>query len=169
NNAEFRPNAEFGIRNAELEPQTPPAFNAEAFAASDSSIPHSAFRIPQWHTALQIYDSYLVLETPDGMLVIDQHALHERILFEQLKRRVRSGSLEVQRLLVPEPVELPAEQATRALDNREALAELGLQIEDFGGGTLLLTSYPAMLGNRAPQSILRAMVEHLVSKDRAPE
>lgn len=119
--------------------------------------------------ALQLYDSYLVLETPDGMLVIDQHALHERILFEQLKRRVRSGSLEVQRLLVPEPVELPAEHAARALEGREALAELGLQIEDFGGGTLLLTSYPAMLGNRAPQSILRAVVEHLVSKDRAPD
>jgi DNA mismatch repair protein MutL len=118
--------------------------------------------------AIQLYDAYLVLETPEGMLVIDQHALHERILFEQLKRRVRSGHLETQPLLIPEPVDLPAEQAARALEHRDALAELGLGIEDFGGGTLLLTSYPAMLGTRSPQAILRAVVDHLVSKERPP-
>src|SRR5262249_26844314 len=60
----------------------------------------SALRAPS--PAMQIQDSYLVLETPEGMLVIDQHALHERILFEQLRRRVREGKLEVQRLLIPE-------------------------------------------------------------------
>ena len=100
--------------------------------------------------AIQLYDAYLVLETPEGMLVIDQHALHERILFEQLKRRIRAGELETQRLLIPEPVDLPAEQAARTLEHRDALAELGLGVEDFGGGTLLVTSYPAILGNRSP-------------------
>jgi DNA mismatch repair protein MutL len=118
--------------------------------------------------AIQLYDAYLVLETPEGMLVIDQHALHERILFEQLKRRIREGHLETQALLVPEPVDLPAEQAARALEHRDALAELGLQIEDFGGGTLLLRSYPALLGNRLPLAILKAVVDHLVAKDRPP-
>jgi DNA mismatch repair protein MutL len=118
--------------------------------------------------AIQLYDSYLVLETAEGMLVIDQHALHERILFEQLKQRIRSGSLEVQRLLIPEPVELTAEQAARTLEHQQALQELGLGVEDFGGGTLLLRSYPAILGNRAPQAILRAVVDHLMAKERAP-
>jgi DNA mismatch repair protein MutL len=118
--------------------------------------------------AIQLYDSYLVLETSEGMLVIDQHALHERILFEQLKQRIRSGSLEVQRLLIPEPVDLTAEQAARTLEHREALHHLGLEVEDFGGGTLLLTSYPAILGNRSPEMILRAVVDHLVAKERAP-
>jgi DNA mismatch repair protein MutL len=110
----------------------------------------------------------LVLETPEGMLVIDQHALHERILFEQLKRRLRAGPLETQRLLLPEPVELTAEQAARALDQRVALAELGLGIEDFGGGTVLLTSYPAILSRRPPREILKAVVDHLMAKDRPP-
>jgi DNA mismatch repair protein MutL len=117
---------------------------------------------------IQLYDCYLVLETPEGMLVIDQHALHERILFEQLKRRLRSGPLETQRLLIPEPVELTAEQAARALDQRAALAELGLGIEDFGGGTVLLTSYPAILGRRSPRDVLKAVVDHLMSKDCPP-
>jgi DNA mismatch repair protein MutL len=119
--------------------------------------------------AIQLYDSYLVLETAEGMLVIDQHALHERILFEQLQQRIRTGSLEVQRLLIPEPVDLTAEQAARTLEHREALEGLGLGVEDFGGGTLLLTSYPAILGNRSPQSILRAVVDHLVARERAPD
>jgi DNA mismatch repair protein MutL len=118
--------------------------------------------------ALQLYDSYLVLETPEGMLVIDQHALHERILFEHLKRRMRMGPLETQPLLMPEPVDLPADQAACALAHRLDLVELGLDVEDFGGGTLLLRSYPAILGNRAPADILRAVVDHLVSRDRVP-
>jgi len=117
---------------------------------------------------LQLYDAYLVVETPEGMLVIDQHALHERILFEQLKTRLRTDRLESQRLLIPEPVDLPAEQSARALEQRDALAELGLQIDDFGGGTLLLTSYPAVLGSQPPQTILRAVVDYLMVKDRPP-
>ena len=123
---------------------------------------------PGSHKAIQLYDTYLVVETAEGMLVIDQHALHERILFEQLKRRIQSGALEVQRLLIPEPVELTAEQAARTLEQRAALAELGLGVEDFGGGTVLLTSYPAILGRRSPQGVLRAVVDHLVAKDRVP-
>jgi len=118
--------------------------------------------------AIQLYDSYVILETEEGMLVIDQHALHERILFEQLKGRLRTGKLEVQRLLIPEPVGFPADQAARALEHGEALAELGLGIEDFGGGTLLVTSYPAILGNRSPQTVLKAVVEHLVANERIP-
>jgi DNA mismatch repair protein MutL len=118
--------------------------------------------------AIQLYDAYLVLETEEGMLVIDQHALHERILFEQLKERIRAGTVESQRLLIPEPVEFTAEQAARVLEHRDALADLGLGVEDFGSGTLLLTSYPAILGRRTPQTILRAVVDRLVAEERVP-
>jgi DNA mismatch repair protein MutL len=65
-------------------------------------------------------------------------------------------------------VDLSAAQAARTLEQREALRELGLGVEDFGGGTLLLTSYPAILGHRSPQSILRAVIDHLITKGRAP-
>jgi DNA mismatch repair protein MutL len=127
-----------------------------------AELPQSTARI------LQVHDTYLVLETAEGMLVIDQHALHERILFEQLKSRLREGPLESQRLLIPEPVELSAEQSARILEHQAALLELGLGVEDFGGGTVLLTGYPALLSRRTPSSILRAVVDHLMSQDRLP-
>jgi DNA mismatch repair protein MutL len=118
--------------------------------------------------AIQLYDAYLVVETHEGMLVIDQHALHERILFEQLKTRLKSSKLDSQRMLIPEPVDLPAEQAAKVLEHRAELAELGLGVEEFGGGTLLLTSYPAIMGKHPAQSILRAVVDYLTAKDRPP-
>jgi DNA mismatch repair protein MutL len=140
------------------------AFNGNRPAAAPPALPAPGVALK----AIQLYDAYLVLETPEGMLVIDQHALHERILFEQFKRRIREGHLETQPLLVPEPIDLPPEQTARALEHKDALADLGLQIEDFGGGTLLLRSYPAILGNKSPQETLKAVVDHLVTKDRPP-
>jgi DNA mismatch repair protein MutL len=117
---------------------------------------------------LQIHDAYLVLETPDGMLVIDQHALHERILFEQFKKRLKLGPIERQRLLVPEPVDLTSEQASRVLEARAELAELGLEVEEFGGGTVLIHSYPTLLSRLTPAAILREAVDFLAAQDRAP-
>ncbi|MFO0934984.1 MAG: hypothetical protein U0798_00530 [Gemmataceae bacterium] len=119
-------------------------------------------------TAFQIHDSYLVLETHDGMLVIDQHALHERILFEQLRTRIRDGKLEIQRLLVPEPIELPPVQAAAVVEAKDELAELGLEVSDFGGNTVLLSAYPALLGRKSPRKILLGVIDELIAKDRPP-
>ena len=118
--------------------------------------------------AIQIHDAYLVVETLDGMLVIDQHALHERILYEQLRARVREGRLEVQRLLIPEPVELSLEQAGAVLEVRAQLAELGLEVEDFGRGTVAVSSYPALLERVPVGQIFQSVVDVLTTKDRAP-
>jgi DNA mismatch repair protein MutL len=118
--------------------------------------------------AIQIHDAYLVIETPDGMLVVDQHALHERILYEQLRRRVREGRLEVQRLLIPEPVELTTEQAAAVLEARPQLAGLGLDVEDFGGGTVAVSSYPALLDRVPVGQVFQSVVDVLTDEDRPP-
>jgi DNA mismatch repair protein MutL len=118
--------------------------------------------------AVQLHDLYLVAEVPEGMLVIDQHALHERILFEQARQRLREGTLAVQRLLVPEPVSLPARQAALVLEQRDALAALGLAVEEFGGSTVLLTGYPVLLGRRPARNLLCAVAEDLAERDRVP-
>jgi DNA mismatch repair protein MutL len=124
--------------------------------------------LPEVLNAIQLHNTYLVVETGDGMLVIDQHALHERVLFEEIKGRLHAGTLDSQVLLIPEPVELSAEQAAVVLEQRQALASLGLGVEDFGGNTVIVTRYPAILGRRSPGEILKRVVDHLVSQDRAP-
>jgi DNA mismatch repair protein MutL len=119
--------------------------------------------------ALQIHNRYLVTETAAGLEVIDQHALHERILYEALRERVLAGTVESQRLLAPEPVDLAASEAAAALENRELLSRLGVDVEAFGGETVLVTSYPAMLANFAPADVLRSVVEQLISGGKRPE
>ena len=118
--------------------------------------------------AIQVHDSYLIAETADGMMVIDQHALHERILYEELRLRVERGRIESQRLLVPEPVHLTAAEAAGVLEQRDVLGRLGLEIEPFGGDTVLVTSTPAMLANVGPERLLRDIAEHFRTKPIPP-
>ena len=111
--------------------------------------------------AIQVHDSYLIAETGDGMMVIDQHALHERILYEELRSRVARGQVESQRLLVPEPVNLTAAEAAAVLEQSDVLAQLGLEVEPFGGDTVLVRSLPAMLPHVVPDRLVRDLAEHL--------
>jgi DNA mismatch repair protein MutL len=97
------------------------------------------------------------------MVVIDQHALHERIMYEQIKNKVLSKSFERQRLLVPEPVTLTAAEAAAAMESKEMLAEIGFEVEAFGGDTVLLTAYPSILASMAPSEMLRQILESLMS------
>ena len=121
------------------------------------------------HLGFQIHNRYLVTENDEGMVVVDQHALHERILYEQLRARVQRGQLETQPLLVPEPVTLPPADAAVALDADETLRQLGIEIEPFGGDTILVSSYPAMLANLGPAEMLRQVVELLQDSHKTPE
>ena len=122
---------------------------------------------PVWK-AIQLHDSYLIAETDEGLMVIDQHALHERILYEELRERVERGGVESQRLLTPDPVSLTAAEAATVLEQAEALGQLGLGVEPFGGDTVLVTSLPAMLPDIAPDRLLRDLAEHLSSKPLPP-
>jgi DNA mismatch repair protein MutL len=118
--------------------------------------------------ALQVHNRYLVTETQEGVTIIDQHALHERILYEHLRARIAAGSVESQSLLVPEPVDLGPAEVAAALENRDLLAELGLRIEPFGGDTVLVAAFPAMLANLNPAEVLHALLERLLGGGRKP-
>jgi DNA mismatch repair protein MutL len=119
--------------------------------------------------ALQVHNRYLVVETDAGIEVIDQHALHERILYEQIREKVLGGALEAQMLLVPEPVDLSAGEAAAVLEQAELLAQLGVAVQPFGGETVLVSSYPAMLANLSPAEVLRELVEKLLAGGREPD
>jgi DNA mismatch repair protein MutL len=119
--------------------------------------------------ALQVHNRYLVVENEAGIEIIDQHALHERILYEQIREKVLSGALESQRLLVPEPVDLSASEAAAVLEQAELLEQLGVVVEPFGGETVLVSSYPAMLSNLSPAEVLHELVEKILPGSRPPE
>lgn len=118
--------------------------------------------------ALQIHNSYLVVEVPDGMLLVDQHALHERILYERLRQQVARQGVEVQNLLVPEPVELSTLQVGLLMEQREVLAEMGLLVEEFGNQCVLLQGFPAILRKIRPEPLLREIAGHLEEAGKVP-
>ncbi len=146
-----------GLVEAPASPSGPPDPSPRPFDVRDLPV-----------KALQVHDSYLVAETDDGMVVIDQHALHERILYEELRLRIERGGVESQRLLVAEPVELEPSEASAVLERREVLASLGLEVEDAGGGTILVGSVPAMLPGVSPDRLLRDLADHFRSKPLPP-
>ena len=139
---------------------------ADASPSQTNSASLGGYRIAK---ALQIHNRYLVSESRDGVMIIDQHALHERILYEQLRRRIDEGPVESQSLLVPEPVDLPPAEAAAAMEHQELLARLGLRIEPFGGDTLLVSSYPAMLSSVSVPEVLRGLLEPLMSGGKEPD
>ncbi len=123
------------------------------------------------YLGFQVHNRYLVTQDEAGMVVIDQHALHERVMYERLREKVLGGQgrLETQMLLVPEPVSLtPAERAA-ALDAQELLAKVGIEIQEFGGDTILISGYPAMLRRTAPGDVLRQALESIIAAGKDPE
>lgn len=123
---------------------------------------------PRQPKAIQVHNRYLIAESDEGVVVIDQHALHERILYEQLRRRAEEGPLESQQLLVPEPIDLSPAEAAAALEAAEVLSQLGMRVEPFGGSTVLVLSRPVMLGRVPPGELLHIVLEPLMAKDRGP-
>ncbi|MEX0818759.1 MAG: DNA mismatch repair endonuclease MutL, partial [Pirellulaceae bacterium] len=141
----------------EFTPSSPPAARSQSPRDERSSI------------GLQLHNRYIVTENETGMVVIDQHALHERVLYEQIREKVLAGKMESQRLLVPEPVALTADEAGAALGVKETLAEIGIEIEPFGGDTVVISAYPAMLANISPAEILRQVVDILLGGEKKPD
>lgn len=117
---------------------------------------------------LQVYNAYIVIETEEGVLIIDQHALHERILYEQLKSKLTSGPVPAQKLLIPETIELAAFQAEMVLSRQVELLQLGFEIRGFGGNTILVESFPALLGRKSPKTLFNKVIEQLFAKDEIP-
>ena len=117
--------------------------------------------VPNYLGAIQAHNRYLITESDEGVVVIDQHALHERILYEEIRDKVLAGQLETQRLLVPETVHMTASESAALLESKDLLSDLGIEIEDFGGDTILVSSYPAMLANINPCELVRQVAEQL--------
>ncbi len=111
----------------------------------------------------QLHRLYLLLEFEDGLLVIDQHAAHERIVYERLKEQMRTGGIAVQELLEPIVLHLDARDAERILSIADVLAEVGFSVSSFGGNEVLVSTLPEVFGRRADESELLALVDRAVA------
>ena len=111
--------------------------------------------------AVQMHDRYIVVETAEGIEVIDQHALHERVLFAGMREAIAGGRLEAQRLLVPEPVEVSAAEAALLVEHATMLDRVGLTVEPFGGSGVAVTTRPTLAGVIPAATLVREVVARI--------
>jgi DNA mismatch repair protein MutL len=111
------------------------------------------------HGAIQLHNSYLVAQSEDGLVIIDQHALHERIMYEELLARVSRGPLESQRLLIPQAVAVSSVQAALLEHVQPLLQKLGVEVSAFGPGSVAVHAFPTFLEKLDPAEFVRELLE----------
>ena len=115
----------------------------------------------------QIHETYIVSQTRDGLIVVDQHAAHERIVYERLKASLAKNGVQRQILLIPEIVEMDEATVEQLLARSEELASFGLAIESFGPGAVAVRETPSLLGKTNAGGLLRDLAEHMAEWDEA--
>jgi DNA mismatch repair protein MutL len=115
----------------------------------------------------QVHETYIVAQTRDGMVIVDQHAAHERLVYERMKGEMAAGGVARQTLLLPEVVDLDPAEAERVLARSEELASLGLVIESFGPGAVLVRETPALLGKTDAAGLVRDIADDLAENGQA--
>lgn len=160
-----------------------PAFAAQAFAEQaqagfDVGAPSADIRFDQTTSPdlldqplgaarTQIHDTYIVAQTRDGLILVDQHAAHERIVYERLKASLAANGVERQILLIPEIVECDEATIEKLLSRGDELASFGLAIESFGPGAVAVRETPSLLGKTNAAALLRDLAEHMAEWDEA--
>ena len=115
----------------------------------------------------QLHETYIVAQTRDGVVIVDQHAAHERIVYERMKAQLAASGIARQTLLIPEIVELDEADVARLLARADELARYGLVIESFGPGAVAVRETPALLGQVDAQALVRDLAEHMAEWDEA--
>jgi DNA mismatch repair protein MutL len=156
-----------GARQASYLAQTP-GF-AEAFAPLSARVetdmgPGPAEALPLGAARAQVHENYIIAQTADGIVIVDQHAAHERLVYERLKRQIAESGIAAQALLIPDIVELGSADAARLVDLAPELARLGLTIEPFGPGAVAVRETPAALGVVDATALLRDILDELADQ-----
>ena len=115
----------------------------------------------------QLHATYIISQTSDGIIIVDQHAAHERLVYERMKKQIAETGVARQALLLPEVVELEDAPCERLLKRIEELGELGLIIEPFGDGAVVVREVPAMLGKLDVKGLVRDLADELTELDEA--
>lgn len=129
--------------------------------APGAQAPADLIDYPLGAARAQLHGTYIVAQTRDGLVVVDQHAAHERLVYERMKAQMAAGAVTRQALLTPEVVELDPAEAERVAAKAEELAEMGLIVEAFGVGAVLVRETPALLGDTDVQGLIRDIADDL--------
>ena len=124
-------------------------------AADDNAPP------PLGYALAQLQDMFILAQNAQGLVIVDQHAAHERLVYERLKAQAEANGIAAQALLIPEIVELPDADAARILSVADDLAALGLVIEPFGGGAIAVREVPALVGRIDAGRLIRDILDDL--------
>jgi len=141
------------------------AVSADARAGL-AEVPVESLSRPLGAPRAQIHETYIVAQTETGLVIVDQHAAHERLVYERLKREIAKG-VETQMLLIPEIVDMPEEDVNRLVERADELAELGLVVEGFGPGAVAIREIPALLGRTDTAALLHDIADDLAEWDQA--
>lgn len=140
----------------------PSGFSEDGRAPAPDLVDH-----PLGAARAQVHETYIVAQTRDGVVIVDQHAAHERLVYEKMKAEMAVGAVARQALLIPEVVELDPAEAERVVARAEELAALGLVIEPFGAGAVLVRETPALLGETDAGGLVRDIADDLAENDQA--
>jgi DNA mismatch repair protein MutL len=115
----------------------------------------------------QLHETYVVAQTADGIVIVDQHAAHERLVYEKMKKALAGGGIARQPLLIPEVVDLDPAEVTRLVSRAAELAELGLVVEAFGPDAVVVREVPAMLGKMDVKAMVRDLADEIAESGNA--
>ncbi|HEX3037054.1 MAG TPA: DNA mismatch repair endonuclease MutL [Thermodesulfobacteriota bacterium] len=161
--------SELGAQKAEGTslPTQPPI---EIRSGSDGASSHNLFKQNGFFSALgiigQVGELYIVCESERGMILIDQHAAHERIMYEKLKKAYLKREIETQELLLPILVQLSPSELQTIGEYKEEIESLGIKVEDFGGGAFLIRSFPAFLKNADAEKLIKDVIGEIAALDK---
>lgn len=158
--------------SARVEPDAPwssPSAPEPGFEVAEHQA-QAAAPSPDWPLGVaraQLHETYVVAQTRDGIVIVDQHAAHERLVYERMKKMIAETGVQRQQLLVPEIVDLDEAEARRILERAEELEELGLVVEAFGPGAVAVRETPALLKRLDVQGLIRDLADDLAETDQA--
>ncbi|MCV0424631.1 MAG: DNA mismatch repair endonuclease MutL [Roseibium sp.] len=135
--------------------------------AHDQPIENEKTVLPLGAARAQVHETYIISQTEDGVVIVDQHAAHERLVYERLKEALAIKDVSRQILLIPEIVELTEEDATRLAEKADDLEKVGLSLEAFGPGAIAVRETPAILGDMDIQGMVKSLADELAEWDTA--
>ena len=134
--------------------------------ANDSLPDAAALTRPLGAARAQIHENYIIAQTEDGLIIVDQHAAHERLVYEKLKASLAAKGIARQGMLIPHVVELEEDDVERLLGATEELERLGLALESFGPGAVAVRETPAILGKPNIDRLVRDIADDLAEWDK---